>query len=427
MLPKLGLIYLIIVQFSFALTWTVDPDEDRDIAQLIESRGFGCERHYITTEDGYILSVFRMINPLVDVNLVSKKRPIVLQHGLLASGVDFLIASPGGSIKEWVDRGFIDNDFNSIYDNSIDDTVANNLGFVLANLGYDVWISNTRGNVYSRNHTHLDPDKDSEFWQFTFDEMVAYDCPAVINHVLKETKQETLGWVGHSQGTLMMFGLLASKPEYSNIVKPFIALAPVARIDHIKSPIRLLSKIKPIVDYFKKHAEELLPNSGMIKHLEKHICTPKFHFICTDIVFMLMGFDSEQLNMTRLPVYAAHLPAGTSTWNIVHFSQLLKSTALLKYDFGVKGNLRKYGSPNPPKYPLEKINSTNIALFYSKNDLLADPKDVSILKSILKGPLLLDYLVPFKKWNHMDFTYGIQSGYYINRIVIDVLRRFDKW
>ncbi|XP_053202994.1 gastric triacylglycerol lipase-like [Panonychus citri] len=421
------------LSFNCIFCWKVDPDEDRDIGQVIESRGFISETHHIRTEDDYILGVYRIINPLVDIKLIEKRKPIILQHGLLSSGADFIISSPDGSIKDWVNHGLADNDIDNILANdvnineTINDPIGNNLGFVLANLGYDVWISNSRGNIYSRNHSFLNPDKDSKFWEFTFDEMITYDTPAIIHHVLNETQSDSIGWIGHSQGTLLMFGLLSIKPEYSNLIKPFIALAPVARVDHLQSPIRMLAKIEPAVQFLRSHGGEFLSNNRFIRYLKRTLCTPPFHFICSNTLFLLMGYDSTQLNVTRLPVYAAHDPAGTSSWNMVHFCQMINQRSFSRFDLGLKNNLRKYGSPHPPEYPLDKINSTHIAFLYSSNDLLADPQDVSLLKSLLKVPLFRDYLVPFEKWNHMDFTYAMQTGYYINRVVINILREFDAW
>src|SRR5688572_3667725 len=60
-----------------------DPDCFHHTPQLIESRGFVSETHHVTTADGYILTLFRIVNP--DVNETERKRPIILQHGLLSS------------------------------------------------------------------------------------------------------------------------------------------------------------------------------------------------------------------------------------------------------------------------------------------------------------------------------------------------------
>ena len=72
-------------------------------------------------------------------------------------------------------------------------------GFLLADAGYDVWLGNFRGNIYSRNHTHLVPDKE-DFWQFSWDEMGQFDLPTMLFHVTQHMRQDKLVYVGHSMG-----------------------------------------------------------------------------------------------------------------------------------------------------------------------------------------------------------------------------------
>lgn len=42
-------------------------------------------------------------------------------------------------------------------------------------------------------------------------------------------------------GTTMNFVLLSEKPEYNEKIRLFVALAPVAYMTHVKSPIRFLA------------------------------------------------------------------------------------------------------------------------------------------------------------------------------------------
>ena len=70
--------------------------------------------------------------------------------------------------------------------------------FVLANQGYDVWMTNSRGNKYSRGHSKHDPYW-GRYWDFgMFD--LARDMEENIQFILDSTGQEKLSFVGHAHG-----------------------------------------------------------------------------------------------------------------------------------------------------------------------------------------------------------------------------------
>lgn len=85
-------------------------------------------------------------------------------------------------------------------------------------------MGNGRGNTYSRNHTHLDPEK-SDFWKFSWHEIGAIDTPTMIDYTLKQTKQEKLICFGHSQGATVIFVLLSERPEYNDKISSIHMLA----------------------------------------------------------------------------------------------------------------------------------------------------------------------------------------------------------
>ena len=46
---------------------------------------------------------------------------------------------------------------------------------------FDVWILNMRGTLESRRHLWLDADSDTEFWNYSFEEIATYDTTAAID------------------------------------------------------------------------------------------------------------------------------------------------------------------------------------------------------------------------------------------------------
>jgi len=183
----------------------------------------------------------------------------------------------------------------------------------------------------------------------------------------------------------MMFGFLSQYPQQSAKIKPFIALAPVARVKDITAPLRFASKV-PLVQRLLLHTPgEFMPNNAVVSLISRMVCKTPVKHICSNLAFMIMGQGSKQINETRLPVYFAHIPAGTSIQNVIHFGQNVKYGRFAKFDWGSSVNMRLYNSTKPPIYPLHRINNPHIVLMHSLNDALADPSDIAYLRSQLRG------------------------------------------
>ena len=71
--------------------------------------------------------------------------------------------------------------------------------------------------------------------------MAALDLPAMVDHVLRVSGAEHVQYVGHSQGTMMGFAGFSSNATLASLVKRFYALAPVAMVANIESPVKLLA------------------------------------------------------------------------------------------------------------------------------------------------------------------------------------------
>ena len=142
-------------------------DIDKTFKEIIEEHGFRLEEHTTQTEDGFILTVFRVTNS--DGN-VPKDAPVAfMQHGILDSGETWCMDAEKSPC------------------------------FRLINAGYDVWMGNNRGTKHSRTNTHLTPESDAElYFDYTFYDLGKLDAPAQIDYVLEQTGKSSLSYIGHS-------------------------------------------------------------------------------------------------------------------------------------------------------------------------------------------------------------------------------------
>ena len=101
--------------------------------------------------------------------------------------------------------------------------------------------------------------------------------------------------------------------------------------------------------------------------------------MCEDILFVVAGFNKEEMNHTMIPYIVGHTPAGTSTLNMIHYSQSVTRGAWAGYDYGsVQENMVRWGRDKPPVYQYSNI-SAPVALFWSDSDWLVVPRDVATL------------------------------------------------
>lgn len=171
---------------------------------------------------------------------------------------------------------------------------------LLHDLGYDVWLGNSRGNSYSRTHLNLSSTSKS-FWDFSWHEIGFYDLPAIIDTILRTTGVTRLDYVGHSQGVTSFLVMSTLRPEYQQYFRTVIAMSPIAFMSHIPNTyLRVLSsnlgRFEVLLDTFKIY--EVTPSNGVRARLSSILCseTSPIRDLCANILFITVGPGPVYLN-----------------------------------------------------------------------------------------------------------------------------------
>jgi len=368
---------------------------DKPTPIMIASMGYPSQTHTITTEDCYILEMHRI--PHGKGMTKATKPPILLVHGLLGSSADWVMGIP-----------------------------EKYLGYILADAGYDVWLGNARGNTYSRSHCTMDP-SDLKFWDFSFDQIGEFDLPAMIDKVIDATGAEKIHYGGHSMGTTSFMVMANKKPEYQEKIILANLLAPIAFVDHMISPLKYIAPFAGSIDWILEFlgVGEFLPSNAFTNWIAGFFCDEGiFQGICENVVFILCGFDEAQTNNTLFETIVHHTPAGASTNTLLHYAQEINSKRFCAFDYKDR-NQEIYGQDTPPDYDLGKVTAP-VALYWGDNDWLAQQTD--ILRLITKLPNIVNgfgYEVPYEKWNHLDFIYGIDANIYVYEEMLKVMQEHE--
>jgi lysosomal acid lipase/cholesteryl ester hydrolase len=283
-----------------------------------------------------------------------------------------------------------------IFDSS-DSWIANvekdALPFMLANMGYDVWLGNNRGNKYSRNHKTLNPDNEKKFWYFSYHEMGLFDLPAIIDFILETTGREKISYIGHSQGTAQLFSALTLKGDYFNKrLNAFLAFGPVSNLGNLGSSFlktiatTKLDELLTTLNIFN----EFLPNSQSVEELQKFVCS-KIGSFCKGLLGIIADANPRDDEMQRFLIFLSKFPSGSSLKSVHHFADGVRNKRFAQLDL------------KSTPYDLSLIKDIPISLFVGKDDLLATVEDNRMLKISLEANGVLHFYKEYENMGHLTF------------------------
>ncbi|RZB39374.1 lipase 1 [Asbolus verrucosus] len=392
-------VVILILGVICGISSSVIPFDDSDVGlntvEIIENHGYVCENHYITTEDGYILTYQRIPHGKNDDGS-GKKPAILLMHGLASSSADYVNMGPNRSIS-----------------------------YILADIGYDVWIGNSRGNAWSRNHTTLDVVTDNEqFYDFSWHQIGYYDLPAAVDYILSVNGGDGLQYVGHSQGCTSFLVFASTRPEYNDKIKLASLMGPASIMEyHPNEILQVISNyIYDIEKLLKKYKIFELPLIEKLREIALSVCTNPENWDLCGVLFDFVGHDEAQFDTSLLPVLFTNLPSNFGFKQVLHYGQQIKNGGFSQYDFGREKNMEIYGAEKPPAYDLTKITAP-VAVYYGKNDGLVNYMDVKTVISMLSN-VANDYLIPHEAFNHIDF---ITATDVVDLLYVEMIQVMQKY
>lgn len=376
-MEKLALIIFVCVVQMMACPRSIFGYEvDGLCAELIRPLGYPCIEHTVTTEDGFLLGIQRIPYGIHDSDIlaVESRPPVFLQHGLFQGG------------DAW-------------FQNSKEES----LGFILADAGFDVWVGNVRGTRWSHGHISF-TEHSKAFWDWSWEELAGYDLLAMIKFINSVTGSKVY-YVGHSQGTIIGFAAF-TQPEMVNMIAGAALLSPISYLGHITSSFAWTA--------VNMHLDEIMISMGMhqidfrsiaVFQLLDDMCT-KEGKKCGNLLTSITG-PNCCFNNSRIDFYLKYEPHPTSTKNLKHLFQMIRKGTFEKFDYGLLGNLKRYGSITPTSYDISNIPiSLPMWMAYGGNDALADLVDVNRTLSELKSKPELVYV---DNYGHLDFVLSVQA------------------
>lgn len=363
-------------------TLLADPELDDIVNNVSQAPGFvemcqlfgyEAEEHIVKTTDGYLLGIHRIGGPKGSnwrMDPPDTPRPVVyLHHGLLMNS------------ESWV----------------ANINPSKCLPFVLADLGYDVWLGNNRGNKYSKKHVSYHSSS-AIFWNFSMDDFALYDIPDTIEYILYIVSQSSLVYIGFSQGSAQAFASLSVNPALNKKVNLFIALAPAMSSPGLRNNfVDTLVRASPSLLYLMFGRRAILKSTT----LWQSIMYPPL-FVQTVDTFLRFLFNWKCNNISYAQKLAAytHLYSYTSVKTVVHWFQIMRSRRFHMFDDQVETPfVKEKHFYRVASFPTQNI-MTPLVLIYGKSDTLVDID--SMVPELPKGTTVIG----IDGYEHLDMIWG---------------------
>ena len=195
LLKLLKLLFVLLFPFKSAIAASQEEiDAYPEFAEKLEAEGYNWETHKIKTEEGWYLMAVRIMPQ--EGAKDPDKLPLLLVHGSFDSAIGYISRAEKG----WA--------------------------LFMPELGYDVWVLNSRGVKYSDKNERDGEWTLKEKWNFSWADMGIYDLPATIDYITEETGSPKVTVLAHSQGTSqMLYGMSHKQDYFAEKVERFVALA----------------------------------------------------------------------------------------------------------------------------------------------------------------------------------------------------------
>ncbi|RKP10098.1 triacylglycerol lipase, partial [Thamnocephalis sphaerospora] len=363
----------------------------RRFSNLAAIWGYPVEEHLVETKDGFVLAAHRIPHGRTESARSDEPKPVVLLwHGFMMNSEVFA-CSP--------DR-------------------EKNLAFVLADCGFDVWLGNSRGNKYSYKHRVHKPFMGA-FWDFSLDELAAYDLPNTVDYILHETGQPNLAYIGFSQGTAQAFASLSTNRDLNNKISLFVALAPATKPPGLENRlVNALAKSSPHFVYLLFGRRRGLSIALFWRDLlPRRLYTATLDYC----VRFLFGWSCSNMSDRQKIACYAHLYSYSSVKTIAHWFQIIGARRFQSYDDLPPVRLAEKSDGDAAghvafTYPTKRIR-TPIALFYGGCDSLSNIHE--LLKD-LPPPLEACEIAHYE---HLDFLWADDAHKLVYPQVVKVLDR----